>query len=110
MQPKTIYVTSLEDILVPVRAKKNGVLYDPTGDKVEGAFKLVTLVEPAPGDWVTVHWETDLSGSEPEYYAVCLVGPGGQFVLPAGTYQPFVRITDSPEIPILRSPRLLIVK
>jgi hypothetical protein len=107
---KVIYTTSLADVLVEVQAEKNGVPFDPTGLIVETAFvPAATTVEPAPTDWKTSDWETDPTGSEPVYFARCLVGPGGVVALSVDKYSVFVRVHDVPEIPVIRSPTLLIV-
>lgn len=51
--------------------------------------------DPDSGDWETAEW----SGDD----VIILVGPGGAFTLTKGVrYEVWVRITASPEIPVLR--------
>lgn len=69
---------------------------DPTGDSVFMAFPL-TSVDPTifyTGSWVT------LNGI---FYARCLVGPGSSAVLGIGFYDVYVKVSDSPEHPVLLS-------
>jgi hypothetical protein len=57
-----------------------------------------------PTTWYNAAWETDSSASVPTYLARTTVGPGGTAVLAVGTYEMWVKVTDNPEIPVLRSP------
>lgn len=51
--------------------------------------------DPTGGDWKTASW----SGDD----VICLIGPSGLITLTKGvTYEVWVRITASPEIPVLR--------
>ena len=95
--------SSLEYIKVQVTAIKNGVAYDPTGDTVTMAFTVSDVLTGV--SWKTSSWETT-SG---KYYARCLVGTGGAAVLSAGTYIVWVRVTDSPEIPVKRAGTLEVI-
>ena len=67
--------------------------YNPTSDTVQFAF-------PASGNpvtWYAGSWET----IGDQYVARVLVGPtGGVVTLTAGTYSVFMKITDSPEVPV----------
>ncbi len=87
----SISVASKQYVRVPI-ADVNG--NDPTSDGVQMAF-------PTPGvDPVTFYtgsWST-LSGI---YYARCLVGPGGAVALGVGYYDVYVKVSDSPEVPVL---------
>ena len=65
-------------------------------------------VDPVGGDYKTSSWETDATTTPNTYLARCLVGPGGTVALAAGTYEVWVKITDSPEIPVLRSGTLVV--
>lgn len=94
---------SLQYVKVKVTATVSGAAYDPTSDTVKMAFTAIDT-NPVSGDWNTADWET--IGSN--YYARCLVGPTGTITLAAGTYVVWVKITDNPEIPILRSGSLLV--
>jgi hypothetical protein len=69
---------------------------DPTGDTVTMAFP-ITGVDPTV--FVAASWVT-LSGI---HYARCLVGPAGSITLPIGYYDVYVKVTDSPEVPVLLS-------
>lgn len=88
-----ISVASTQYIRVPVTEASGA---DPTADSVSMAFP-VTGEEPSvfySGSWVTI------SGIN---YARCLVGPSASATLEVGYYDVFVKITDSPETPVLLS-------
>ncbi len=102
MSNRTIFVTSLEYVPVPVRALVNGAPYDPTADVVEMAFIPTSQAYPVDSDWNAATWETSGVAAGTEYLAVCLVGPGA-VELPAGVYSVFVRVTDSPEVPVVKA-------
>ena len=94
-----ISVLSKDFIRVPVSAEEDGLAVDPTGDVVEMAI-VTASTDPVGGDWNTAAWET--AGSI--YYARLLVGPGSSFgALSAKTYDVWVKVTDSPEIPAMRA-------
>lgn len=95
-------VLSTEYINIPVTARENGVVIDPTGDTVALAFKGVDET-PEPGDWVSGDWETD----EGVYRARTLVGPG-ETELDVGTYVVWLKVSDNPETPVRRAGRLVI--
>lgn len=105
----TVKVSSLsrEYVRVPVNAYEAGQLVDPSLDPVEMAFTAVG-VEPVAGDWKLATWEADFSGSRPIYYSRILIGPGGTVTLADGTYDTWVRVTDSPEVPVARVGRVLV--
>lgn len=86
-----ISVASTQYVRVPV-SEASGA--DPTGDTVSMAF-------PIPGVDPTVFYTgswTVLSGI---YYARCLIGPAGSAVLAIGYYDVYVKVSDSPETPVL---------
>jgi hypothetical protein len=88
--------TSVEYIKCRVEKRINGVVVDPSADVVSMAF---TLTKTGTGaSFKSADWETTSQG----YYIRCLVGPGGGTVtLVAGkSYYVWVKITDSPEIPV----------
>jgi hypothetical protein len=87
---------SLEYIRIPVSVTIAGIPYNPTADSVQMAFTS-TMREPVFGDWNQGSWETTGAGS---FYALCLIGPGGSVVLTAGTWFVWVKIADTPEIPV----------
>lgn len=83
---------SLEKIDVAIAATTN-----PTGDTVQMA---VALNYTNPTTWVPASWVT-VTGV---YYATVLIGPGSAIgALPVGQYQVWVKVTDNPEIPVLKS-------
>jgi hypothetical protein len=92
---------SLEYVPAAITATSMGVPVNPTSDPVSFAFT-VGAARPASGDWKTGSWD----GTQPRtpgtaYIAHCLVGPGGTVTLPVGRYTMWVRITDTPEIPVI---------
>jgi len=93
----TLSSLSTEYIRAEVSATEAGEPVDPTGGAVEFAFK-DTDVEPAGGDWKTGEWETDPAVS-PVYYARILIGPSGE-TLADGKYNVWLKIANSPEIPV----------
>lgn len=104
--PLRISAQSKEYVRVPISAYEAGSLVNPTGDAIDMAF--TTGAAPAGGDWKTASWETDSSTTPTTYYARLAVGPGGSITLIAGTfYTVWVRVTDNPEIPIIRAPGLV---
>ena len=94
-------VLSTEYVRVPIAARENGVEVNPTSDAVYLA--LTTGDEPASGDWHVGSWETDDS----TYYARLLVGPSS-LALAAGVWIVWVKVTDSPEIPVRKAGRLVL--
>lgn len=95
---------SREYVRCPISATEAGVTVNPSVDTVVMAFTL-DGAEPAAADWKAATWET--AGTT--YYARCLVGPGGTVVLPDGVYTVWVKVTDNPEVPVLRAGRALVV-
>lgn len=92
---------SLQYIMIKVSATKDGLAVDPTGNTVQMAFPLAGAA-PVAGDWKSASWETDATTSPDTYYARCLVGPSGTVALTAGTYDVWVKVTDNPEIPVMK--------
>lgn len=95
-----ISVISKEYARAPV-----GAPFNPTADVVKCAFVAVGAT-PGVSDWQTGIWETITPGGviimgttllTGQYFADCLVGPGGTIVLPAATWDMWVQISDSPE-------------
>jgi len=86
---------STEYLRVQVTASSAGATVDPSADTVQFAFPATTV---QPSVWYSGSWET-ISGV---HYARCLVGPtGGVVTLTVGnSYDVWVKITDSPEIPV----------
>lgn len=97
-----IRADSLEYLPVKVDAFKLGAPYDPTSDVVQIALPVINA---NPTTFKTATWQT----VDDEYIAEVLVGPGGDFVLTKGDYDIIIKITDSPEVPVLRAGRLSII-
>ena len=96
---QSVLSTQMLQILVTIRSPAG---YDPASDVVAMAFTPLTYpgTSPAPGNWVTGSWST-FPG--PAYWAQALVGPvNGGTALAIGTYQVWLRVTDSPEVPVLQ--------
>lgn len=108
VSPKRIPASSKVYVRAKVSAKISGVWKDPTADAVKLAF-MVGSTAPTSGDWQTGSWETDATTTPTTYYARCLVGPGGTITLTAGTYEVWVQVTDSPEVPVLQAGPLTVV-
>jgi hypothetical protein len=92
----TLSALSKEWVKVPVQVTESGVGRDPTGDTVQMAF-VAHGVNPGSSDWKAAAWET----ADGIYLARCLVGPAA-VVLAVGTYAVWVKVTDNPEVPVLR--------
>ena len=106
-----ISVLTKQYIKIPLEPiKVAGVYVNPTADVVQMAF--VTTGVPAGGDWKSASWETDAT-TEPDTYTVrCLVGgtgTGATAELAAGSYTIWLKITDSPEVPVQPVGRLEVV-
>ena len=96
---------SLEFVNATVKATDAGVPADISGTLVAFAFARRDE-EPAtwnPGQWAST---TPLPGGA--YTARCLVGPGGAITLTPATYTVWVKITDSPEIPVINCGQLIV--
>lgn len=106
---------STEPVQVQIGALLDGAAYDPTGDAAAMAFVTVPTIGPAAApassspSWVTASWETD-SSPVTSYWVTLLVGPNGGVNLTAGSWQVFVRISDSSSgaLPILDGPVLVL--
>ena len=95
---------SRQYVKVPVSARLAGVSVDLTADSVQMAF---SAVDSDPSTWYVATWETDSTTTPAVYLARILVGPGGAVTLADGVYDIWVKVTDSPEVPVLRSPTRL---
>lgn len=93
----TLSALATEYVRVSVTATSGGVSINPTSDPVSFAFTTSVATTPSPSDWVAASWDPGGSGT---YTARCLVGPGGSTVLSSGNYFVWVKITDSPEVPV----------
>lgn len=86
--------SSTEYVNVPILATIAGTPYNPTADAVQMAF-VTGPSQPTvffAGDWVTTVQGT--------FIAQCLIGPAGPNVLAPGLYTVWIKITDSPEVPV----------
>jgi len=99
-----ISTASLQYVKVPILATKGGVSFDPSGDTVQMAFGTSEHIGESP-TWCTASWEDAASG----HLARCLVGTGGAATLTAGTYWVFVKVTDSPEAPVVMAGPIRVV-
>lgn len=90
-----------EYVIIPISVTMAGAAYNPTGDTVQFAFMPTVTQVPQVSDWVTGEWVTVSSNILYPYSAQCLVGPAGTITLGIGTYLIYVKVTDSPEIPVL---------
>lgn len=97
----TISQLSTQYVIIPVKAVKAGASYNPTGDTVQFAFAPSATYVPQVSDWVAGVWQTDTSSLLYPYLAQCLVGPGGAINLGIGTYVIYIKVSDSPEVPVL---------
>jgi hypothetical protein len=103
---------SLNYVDVPIKSTtSDGYFYDPSNDTVQMAFIDITSgppgPDPQPTDFNTARW-SGTPGMKGRAMASCLVGPGGAWTagIAGHVYQIYVKVTDSPEIPILKSDTL----
>lgn len=91
---------SREYVLAAVTATNAGAPYNPTADVVEFAF---TAQGAKPTTWYTGSWDTTPIPGTSSYNARCLIGPGGTTTLTVGKWVVWLRITDSPEVPVRKT-------
>jgi hypothetical protein len=92
---------STQYVFIPVQATKSGVAYNPTGDVVQMAFMPQATQSPGNTDWVAASWDTNATSVIYPYSVKCLVGPSGVINPGLGTFYIYLKITDSPEVPVL---------
>lgn len=90
---------STEFVQIPVGVTINGSLYNPTADTVQFAFLTNPSAVPTSSNWVAGSWSNNNNAVYP-YLAQCLVGTAGTVSLTAASYTIWLRVTDSPEIPV----------
>jgi hypothetical protein len=90
---------SLERLMTPVRSG----LGDVSGFPVQIAL-LADGERPTAEDWHDATWGTDGG----ETVAVLLVGPAGVVDPGPGSYRTWVKITATPEVPVIKSARFQI--
>jgi len=100
MIPQGMSHLSLDYVQVPVTASQAGTSYNPTADTVQFAFMPQATQAPQNADWVAASWDTAPTNILFPYTAKCLVGTGGATALTLGTYYTYVKIQDSPEVPV----------
>lgn len=86
---------------VPVAARTSGTSYNPTADTVQFAFMPQATQVPTSGNWVSGSWETVPTNLLYPYSARCLIGPSGTTALTTGVYEVYLKVSDSPEVPVL---------
>ncbi len=93
---------SKDFVRVPVTAKEAGVVVNPTALVVQ-----FSLSQGEPGAFTAGAWETDATTvPAPTYFARILVGgtgTGATIEKAKGKYRVFVKVTGSPEIPVLEA-------
>ena len=95
---QSVLSTQYLQVLVTTQAPAG---YNPTSDTVQMAFTPLTYPPTSPASWVSGSWS---AFPGPAYWAQALVGPAnGGTALSLGTYQVWLKITDSPEVPVLQS-------
>ncbi len=102
-----IYSTSKEYVLARVLAKVSGSVIDPTIYPAEMAF--TQSGQPVTADWLSATWETNTTTTQATYYARVMIGPGSSKTLAAGRWVCWVRLTATPEIPVI-SPGTVVIK
>jgi hypothetical protein len=92
-------VLDTENLAYPVLAVVGGVSYNPTADAVQFAFMPQPAnANPGTSDWHAGTWATTATGT---YLAQVLVGPAnGGVTVASGVYNVWIKITDSPEVPV----------
>ena len=101
LTPSGVSHLSLQYVYLPVAATVAGAPYNPTSDPVQWAFMPTPTQVPQNADWQTASWDTVTTNIIFPYAAKCLVGPAGTIALGIGTYICYLKVTDSPEIPVL---------
>lgn len=101
LYPQGMSHLSVDYVQVPVSAHQAGTSYNPTGDTVQWAFLPQATQVPGSGDWVAGSWDTVASNVLYPYAAKCLLGTAGTTALTTGDYVAWVKITDSPGVPVL---------
>ena len=90
-------VLSTKPVQVPVTIQSPAG-YSPTLDLVQFAFTALSYPTIEPSVWYTGSW---VVFPGPAYWAQCLVGPAlGGVSLAIGSWQGWVKITDSSAVPV----------
>lgn len=98
---------SVEYVSYPVAV--DGGATNPTGDTVEVAVRAVrdTTALTWHGAADGVEWVTDTS-TDPDMYSVRFLVGTAPFALAAGLFAVYIRVTDTPETPILSAGQLYV--
>lgn len=104
----TLSTLSLEYVRVLVSATSSGSAVNPTSDTVTMAF-VAEGTAPVSGDFKAATWETDSTTTPATYFARCLIGPTGTLALTAGIYDAYVKVTDSPEVPVHKAGQIRVI-
>ena len=95
-------VLSPQYVQVPVTAFGTAGTYNPTGDTVQFSFTPASYPVTEPSVWVTGSWvnvpRAGVLGAVPRR------ARNGGTALSIGTYQVWLKITDSPEVPSCSRP------
>jgi hypothetical protein len=94
---------SLQYVQAQVQATVLGTPYDPTSGVVQFAF---TRPGAQPALWLAGAWGGTVQSGV--FIAQCLVGPGGTIALTPARYNMWIKVTDSPEIPVINVGTLMI--
>jgi hypothetical protein len=101
-----VYAGSVQYLRYPVAVTdETGATVDPTGDTVRIAFQPARSTDPL--DWQAAEWVTDATTTPDTYYVRALLGQT-PFVLAAGVFDCFIKISDNPETPILSAGTLYV--
>lgn len=99
MAGTSISSLSTQYVIVPVRSWAQGLPSNPTALTVQMAF-ISGWGKPVSANWNAASW-VSTSAVNGYYEAQCLVGPGaGAVPLAVGTYNLWIQVTSSPEIPV----------
>ena len=99
---QSILSTNLIQVPVTIQSPAS---YNPSSDVLAFAFTPLTypVTDPTSEDWVTAPCSWAVFPG-PSYWAQCLVGPANSGVsLAIGTYTGFVKIVDSPAVPVVQA-------
>ena len=94
---QSVLSTNFVQCLITIQNPSN---YNPTSDLVQFSFTALSYPTIEPTVWNSGSW---LTFAGPAYWAQCLVGPAnGGVSLAIGTWQGWLKVTDSPAVPVLQ--------
>lgn len=109
-QNKVISVTAKKYILIPVKAKDDNGIINPTPYTVALAFLAQETQPNGLTTWYTASWVTVVRSGFPTIYkAKLLIGPGGAIALTVGSWDVWIRVSHPVEVPVEKSDTILIV-